>query len=312
MKFSMLIHNIPPNPPYLRAKVRQRLNALGAVALKNSVYLLPHTSDSSEAFRALVEEIREGGGEGYVGAFEPAAGMTDQDVIEKFRNERQRDYAALLDDIRAAEKRWRQKSAVRSPEAELTSVLPLLRQRLATLQQIDFFESPARKETEKLLERLSRKARPAGRPHAAARRKLRNSTWVTRRGIRIDRVASAWLVRRFIDPAATFRFIDPKRGKSRPGEITFDMLGADYTHQEDRCTFETLVAAFELRETAIRHLAEIIHDIDMKDGKFDRADAAGIRQLTEGIWAAHPLDEERLVRGFALLDDLYRSFKRSR
>ncbi len=87
------------------------------------------------------------------------------------------------------------------------------------------------------------------------------------------------------------------------------MTGGDYTHVGDRCTFETLTAAFAVRDRAVQRIAEIVHDIDLKDEKFGRPEAAGIRQLLEGILRAYPKDEQRLERGFALFDDLYRSFQ---
>jgi hypothetical protein len=135
-------------------------------------------------------------------------------------------------------------------------------------------------------------------------------TWVTRRGIQVDRIASAWLIRRFVDPDARFRFIAPHAEEARPGELTFDMTGGDFTHEEDRCTFETLVRRAGPSDPALERVAEIVHDIDIKDGKFGRSEARGVEQLLWGMLAANPSDEERLDRGFALLDDLYQSFSR--
>ena len=159
-----------------------------------------------------------------------------------------------------------------------------------------------------MLARLERKLPKAPRTRTKPARPS-GGTWVTRRGIKIDRIASAWLVRRFVDPDARFRFIDPETAKPKKGEIAFDMAGGDYTHEGDRCTFETLASAFSLRDAALRKVAEIVHDIDLKDEKFGRAEAAGIRQLIDGILAAHSGDEARLERGFALFDDLYASFR---
>jgi len=131
-------------------------------------------------------------------------------------------------------------------------------------------------------------------------------TWVTRTGIKVDRMASAWLIRRFIDPAARFEFVAAKGHTPAAGELSFDMFDAEFTHEGDRCTFEVLVERFGLHgDDRLRHLAEIVHDIDLEDGKFGRAEAAGIGQLVAGIAAAHPDDGARLERGTALFDDLY-------
>ena len=131
--------------------------------------------------------------------------------------------------------------------------------------------------------------------------------WVTRRGVKVDRIASAWLVRRFVDPGARFRFVDPEE-PPRAGEIRFDMVGGDFTHQGDRCTFESLLARLAIHDPALAPIAEIVHDIDLKDGKYGRAEAAGVRSLIAGIAASSADDEQRLARGAALLDDLYSSF----
>ena len=133
--------------------------------------------------------------------------------------------------------------------------------------------------------------------------------WVTRKQIRVNRVATAWLIRRFIDPEARFKFVPARGHRPDPGELRFDMFDGEYTHEGDRCTFETLVAKFAIRDRAVQRIAEIVHDIDLKDEKFGRPEAAGIRQLLEGILATHSADEQRFDRGFALLDDLYRSFQ---
>ncbi len=130
-------------------------------------------------------------------------------------------------------------------------------------------------------------------------------TWVTRAGLKVDRMASAWLIRRFIDPAAVFAFVPAKGFEPAAGELRFDMLGAEFTHEGDRCTFEVLVRRFGLDDPALRALAEIIHDIDVKDAKYGREEAPGIGQVVAGIAASDHDDEARRVRGAALFDDLY-------
>ena len=159
-------------------------------------------------------------------------------------------------------------------------------------------------------ERAVHREDPPARGLRAAVR-LRGRVWVTRRGIKVDRIASAWLVRRFVDPAAQFRFVDPEAGPRAPrsGELRFDMSGGDFTHEGDRCTFEMLLARLGTKDAALAAVAEVVHDIDLKDGKYARPETAGIRQVVDGIVAAHPKDEGRLERGFALFDDLYASFR---
>jgi hypothetical protein len=128
---------------------------------------------------------------------------------------------------------------------------------------------------------------------------------VTREGIFVDRIASAWLIRRFIDPAGHFKFVAPGSYRPKAAELRFDMPGAEYTHEGDRCTFETLLRRFSLDDPALAELAEIVHDIDLDDGKFGRADALGIKRVLAGIAATSPDDATRLERGAALFDGLY-------
>ena len=135
--------------------------------------------------------------------------------------------------------------------------------------------------------------------------------WVTREHVQIDRIASAWLIRRFIDGAARFKFVPGRSYAPRAGEVRFDMFEGEYTHEGDRCTFEVLLLRAGLDDPALAAIGEIIHDIDLKDGKYGREETAGIRTLMSGIAAAHRDDEQRLARGAAVLDDLYEYFKAS-
>ena len=137
---------------------------------------------------------------------------------------------------------------------------------------------------------------------------VRGRTWVTRKGIHVDRIASAWLVRRFLDPEARFKFVASKGYVPEPGELRFDMFEAEFTHEGDLCTFEVLVERFGLHDAGLRAVAEIIHDIDLKDAKFARAEKPGVERLVGGIALTQKEDEARLSRGAALFDDLYESF----
>ena len=137
---------------------------------------------------------------------------------------------------------------------------------------------------------------------------LKGRTWVTRQGVQVDRIASAWLIRRFIDPEARFKFVPGAGYVPQQGELRFDMFEGEFTHQGDRCSFEVLVAHAKLDDPALVAIGEIIHDIDLKDGKYGREEAGGIRTLIAGIASKPNNDEQRLARGAVLLDDLYSSF----
>src|SRR5262249_5374899 len=131
-------------------------------------------------------------------------------------------------------------------------------------------------------------------------------------GIHVDRMASAWLVRRFIDPDAAFKFVSGKTYRPEPGELRFDMFEAEFTHEGDRCTFEVLMERFGVGDDSLRRIAAIVHDIDLKDTKFGRPETPGIDHLIAGITMGHKEDEARLSRGSALFDDLYEYFRRRR
>jgi hypothetical protein len=133
---------------------------------------------------------------------------------------------------------------------------------------------------------------------------VRGRTWVTRTGIHVDRIGSAWLIRRFIDPEATFKFVAPKGYVPERGELRFDMFDAEYSHEGDRCTFETLLARFALGERGLRAVSEVIHDIDLKEQKFGRAETPGIAAAIIGVCREHRSDEVRLERGAVIFESL--------
>lgn len=311
LRWLLLIHSLPPKPLYLRAKVRQRLAKVGALALKNSVYVLPRTDDTLEDFQWIAQEARAGGGQAFACAATFVEGVDDGEIVARFRRERSQDYRAFVEELGSLPS----KSRGNDRPQELAAAVSRAMKKLDELKSIDFFEAPGLKEAEAML----RKAEGGSRLHGAnssPRRPGRHPdlvgrVWVTRRGVKIDRIASAWLVRRFIDPAARFRFVDPGDDSKKPEEVRFDMVGGDFTHEGDRCTFEMLRLRAGVDDAALSPIAEIVHDIDLKDGKYGRPGAAGVKQLIEGLIATHVTDEERLERGFALFDDLHASFRTS-
>jgi len=303
-RWLLLIHQLPARPLYLRAKVKRRLDQAGAVPLKNSVYALPRSADRGQ-LAAIATEVMQGRGEAFVCAADFMGADGDARLVESFRRARARDYEALAAGLRA------QASAFRRDALSLASLrlsTARARRRLVRIREIDFFAAPGRPDAEAALgesQRLLEAGRAEGRG-----RKLRGRTWVTRRGVQVDRIASAWLIRRFIDHRARFRFVDPHADEARTGEIRFDMAGGEFTHEEDRCTFETLVRRGEVRDPAVGRIAQIVHDVDIKDGKFGRPEARGVEQVIHGLVAATTDDRARLERGFTLFDDLHRSFSR--
>jgi hypothetical protein len=316
-RWVLLIHQIPPKPAYLRVKVGRRLQGLGAVPVKNSVYVLPLSDQAVEDFHWVRAEIVAGRGDGTVCEARFLEGLSDEAVEAQFSSARNADYAELAKEGRALQQAIRAKGrrgAMSRDQAVATA--SRLRRRFDDLAAIDFFRATGRTEVETLLAGIDGALRPA--PESSPPRgkastdKHRGRTWVTRSGVYVDRIASAWLIRRFIDPKATFKFVRGHAYKPRQGETRFDMFEAEFTHRGDLCTFEVLLADFRLHEPALRHLAEIIHDIDLKDSKFSRPEAPGLDHLLAGIAMRHQDDAARIEDGAAVFEGLYEYFRRKK
>jgi hypothetical protein len=318
-RWLLLIHQLPAKPAYFRVKIWRRLQALGAVAVKNAVYALPANEQTQEDFEWLLREISEGGGEAMLCEARLIEGLSDQEVRALFNRARDEDYDVIAQEARSIGAALGEEPPSER-RAEVKGQLMRLRNRLAQVVEIDFFGADRRVPLEGLLAELEeRVAEPAhGEAFEATPsdadvlQNCRGRTWVTRQGVYVDRIASAWLIRRFIDPDARFKFVPAKGYQPAPGELRFDMYEAEFTHQGDRCTFEVLLEQAGLDDRALRAIAEIVHDIDLKDAKFGRDEAAGIASLIAGIARAHPRDEERLTQGVVVFENLYASFRNRR
>ncbi|MDA8249632.1 MAG: chromate resistance protein [Rhodospirillales bacterium] len=313
----LLIHQLPAKPAYLRVKVWRRLQALGAVTVKNSVYALPASEQTREDFAWVLKEIGEGGGEGMICEARMVDGLSDQDVRDLFNTARDADYEVIAKGARELGERLTGETEA-SARADANARLVRLKAEAARVMEVDFFGADGREAVAGLLGALDAQLREetgAGDTKAsdnqdsASGAGMKNRVWVTRQGVHVDRIASAWLIRRFIDPEAQFKCVAAKGYVPEPGELRFDMFEAEFTHEGDRCTFEVLCARMDLADPALVPIGEIVHDIDLKDGKFGREEASGIAHLLEGIRAAHD-DEHRLLRGVAMFDDLYEYFRK--
>lgn len=296
----LLIHQIPPDPAYLRVKIWRRLNRVGAVAIKNSVYVMPAGDSAREDFEWTRQEVVRGGGEASICEARFIEGLEERQIQALFHAARDVDYAQLAADARAL---------VEARDEPTTAELARLAKRLEEIVAIDFFGAPGRTAAEAtLLAARARTSRHAPAEPASPGDAFRGRTWVTRRGIHVDRIASAWLIRRFIDPEATFRYVAQGREACGASELRFDMFEAEFTHEGDECTFEVLVRRFGLPHPPLGAIAEIIHDLDLKDGKFQRPEAAGVAVALAGIVGTHDRDEDRLSAGADLFDQLFVGF----
>jgi hypothetical protein len=316
-RWLLLIHQIPPKPDYFRVKIWRRLQRVGSVAIKNSVYVLPKSDQTLEDFQWIVREIVEGGGDASLCEAGFVEGLSDGQIEALFRAARDADYASIADEARGLGKKHRPRRIdEEDSRSKLETEAARLRKRLAEVTALDFFDSLGRQTAEGLVSSLEARLHPADdvEPHESVKdlADYRKRVWVTRKGIHIDRMGSAWLIKRFIDPDARFKFVPARGYRPEKGEIRFDMFDAEFTHEGDRCTCEVLVARLAPGVGGLRAIAEIIHDIDLKDSKFERTEAAGIDALITGTCTRHKDDDERLQRGSAIFDDLFESFSRRR
>jgi hypothetical protein len=300
-----LLHQLPARPPYQRVKIWRRLQAIGAVPLKNAAHVLPRSEEAEALFRALGEEIVAGGGEATLIGAELLAGQSDADVRGLFDSARDADYGEIAD----AARRLLETGPASGQE------IARLQKRLEEVGRIDFFGAHGRQDAEAALAELDRQryAHPDVSRNAPADavepEDLIGKIWVTRRGVHVDRIACAWLIRRFIDPEAQFRFVDAKAHVPAPGELRFDMVDAEFTHEGDRCSFETLLVRAHLTDdVGLAALGEIIHELDIADGKFARPETAGVGAMLSGVCASTDEDLDRIARASDALDQFYSFF----
>jgi hypothetical protein len=318
-RWLLLIHQIPPKPAYFRAKVGRRLQRLGAVAIKNSVYVVPFGEQTQEDFQWVAREIATDGGEATLCRAIFVEGLRDDRIEAMFHAARDEEYEGVAAEARELAQGLPSRLA-REDERRtgLEADVVRMRKRVAEIVAIDFFPSSGRVSAESAIDALERRLRRTERPEGpAVRQTLRKDayvgrTWVTRKNVHVDRIACAWLIRRFIDPAARLKFVTGQGYKPTGDELTFDMYEGTFTHVGDACTFETLMDRFALKEPGLAALAEIVHDIDVKDGKFSRVEAPGVAALVAGIAVAHREDDRRIEVGSVMLDALVEVFGRRR
>ena len=302
MAWLMLITEVPSKPDYLRVKLRRRVQRLGALGLKGALYLLPASPDSMEGFQWLRQEIVADGGEATICESNLIAGMTDAELTARFNQERDAEYGEFVAACDELADRWRSEgSAIHDG---LVADRARLYTRLEEILSRDFFIAMRREEGMLAAEKLAVLDIIAAESSGSlATPVYRGRVWVTRSGVKIDRIASAWLIRRVVDPAARFVFVSDATDAPDNG-IRFDMFDGEFTHQGIRCTFEVLLDHFNVSDPALRIIGQIVHDIDLHEPAHARSETAGVAAMIDGIVATVPRDEDRLREGAALLDRL--------
>src|SRR5215472_11469228 len=293
----LLTFTLPTKRASQRVEIWRKLQRYGAVPLGNSGYLLPETPSNEERFQWLATAIRKYGGEASVVHVKSIDNISTPQLIGRFAEARVRDYQELIRDLEEF-------SSIPQPKRSIAR-LSRLRSRYQEVVEVDFFDSPLQKRVGELLARAD-EARVGPNTLEAKQvnaRDYKGRLWVTRPKPGVDRSASAWLIRGFIDKNARFTFAREDRIPKET--VPFDMYHGGFGHRGDDCTFETLQKDFKIRDRQVKVISEIVHDADFADGKFGRKEGYGVDEILKG-WARQGVgDQELLARGMQLIEGLY-------
>jgi hypothetical protein len=314
-RWLLLAHQLPARPSNARVKTWRRLQQVGALPARNSVYVLPNTEQCREDFEWIRTEIIALGGDATVFTADALNGG-GEDLVPGFQRARDTEYRVLKRDadhlLSASKKKHRKAAGMRGDEWGRRVLR--MRERFQEIERIDFFHAQGGKEAASAILALERLAAGwLGRSSEGVGPRLSPTSfqkrrWVTRPRPGVDRMASAWLIRRFIDPAAVFAFVE----RPSDSEVPFDMYVGEFSHQGSCCTFETLTQRFNIIEPAVARIGEIVHDLDMKETRYAPPEAPAVRRLIDGLRDLHADDDTLLQSGMALFEALARSFSRTK
>lgn len=303
----VLLYQVPARSSSVRVRIWRRLQGTGAVQVRQAAYVLPNHPAQREDFEWLKSEIVGLGGQATVLAADTLDGFAHDEIVEQFRVARARDVASV-----GARAERVLKQIARAGDRPLAHS-PLGRRARALVEEwqalaaITFFDTPGSDAVEALVQKIARSAidpaGPAPARGALDRAAYLRRRWVTRPRPGVDRMASAWLIRKYLDPEARFDFAERPTADAVP----FDMFGVEFGHQGDACTFEVLARRFAIADPAVLRIGRVVHDLDLRDGRFGEPETTGIGLLVDGLRHAHPDDRELLERGIALFDSLARA-----
>ncbi len=297
-----------------RVAIWRRLRRLGAVQARGRVYVLPDREECVEGFQWLAKEVQEAAGDALVMRVQQFEGVADPELIEMFRQARDEDYRELRSEMERLAGVLTRSKGTAAERQELGDQLVRFRRRHAEVARIDFFDAPEGSRISARLDALekasSSRILPARLPEVPRQRieAYRRKRWVTRPRPHVDRLACIWLIRRFIDPRAKIRFASTPE----PGEVMFDMDQSEFGHRGNFCTFETMIRTFAFKDPALRTIAEIVHEIDLRDGRYARPEAAGLDTILDGWLRTGLSDRELESRGVTIFEGLYAALRRPR
>lgn len=311
----LFMHQLPTKPESLRVKTWRYLQKIGALQIKHSVYILPLNTHNKKQFEDLANNLAATEAEAFLCESKFTAGIESSLIIKKFNQDRSSRYQELSEEMRQLLEIFKSKKPNESALMKLDHSIGKIERQLNELKAIDFFSCPEQTSSTKLFESLLKKIEQVstGKQMTIQKRDIsefKNRIWVTRSNPHVDRLSSAWLIKKVIDSKAQFKFVKDQNYKTKnSSEISYDMYFGEFTHIGDLCTFEVLCDSFSLKDKALLILKEIIHDLDMKDTKFNRPETPGISLMLEGIIKSESVDFKRLAKAFELFDDLYLSLK---
>jgi len=297
----LLLVRLPATHSAERVAIWRKLKKSGAIQIQTSTYILPDDPPRYETFQWLTQHIRDTGGDATLVRVREIEGLSNERLIELFNAARAKEYASLRELLRPL-------TARSTRTSNLDGKLDRIRKQFREIRETDFFKNPKARDLEIILEKLEG-AQPRSKTQPKlAPRDFRGKVWLTRPRPEIDRVGSAWLISKFIDPKAKFAFGN-RRGPNRC-VLTFDMLEGDFSHDGDDCTFETLIRRFGIRDKTACKIAEMVHDADLGDDKFQRPECIGVDRILKGWGREDVSDQEILRRGFQCFDALYAFLQR--
>ena len=295
----LFLYSLPAKMASGRVSLWRKLKKLGSYALKTSAYVLPNEPSHIERFQWLAQQVRDSGGEATLAHVTHIEGLSDEELARCFNDARAEEYSTLIEELNGF---IRMHS--KSQGSDFADALAKLQRRFSALREIDYFDCPAWPNAEMLLQRASSLSGLHGKRVIVLETKAyQRKSWITRPRPEIDRVGSAWLIRKFIDPRA--RFVFASQPQNHPTAIPYDMLDVEFTHHADNCTFETLLKRFGIADPVARRIGEMVHEADLADGKFQRSECVGLDLLFKG-WARLDLSDSKILeKGFSCFDALY-------
>lgn len=314
----LFFYSVPSKPVNSRMRIWRKLAKAGAVQMKGAVYILPFNDEHYEFLQWLVSEIVGMKGEAAVVSIEKIDTMKDVEIVAFFDQQRAGEYKILQKSFDNLDRRLSsiQKGAKPENVKGISDQFAKLQKEFEDIKRIDFFSSREGTALGETIKRIhadlkivsgaeTKQERPAALTLKSSA-DYHNKTWITRKRPFIDRMASAWLIKRFIDKDAVFNFVDEKDMEAIDKRfVTFDIRGGEFTHSGDMCTFEVILKSFGLRDKTLKKMAEIIHDLDMKDDKFNAIEAKGMENILEGIRRTAKNDHDALEKGMTVFEMLF-------